>query len=220
MEGVTAPLLPKDKKDKKKNKDSKEEKKEDSEEMDAVEATYRSFKENNKSFWTWFLIMVILLSVGLAASTVYLISLENAMDCGGLLYVLYLMVFFHMVNFIVAILALTGLELKVCTNNACCFYALFVFLCIVGVQVGYFNAMANKCFINGKIVYTATFLQIIVMYLFITYTVCKIFRENCQTPEEEEVPEEILELREDTMKKAKRGLTDDEETPKPKKTKK
>ena len=162
--------------DKKKPKSDAKDDDKEPEEIDAVEEFYVNFKESNKSFWTWFLISVILISVILSSGTVYLITLENAMDCGGLLYVLYLMVFFHMVNFLVGCLALTGLELKVCTNNACCFYALFVFLCTVGCQVGYFNAMANKCFINGKIVYTATFAQILVMYLFITFTVCKICR--------------------------------------------
>ena len=172
----------------KSDKKDKPTKVEEEEDMDAFEATYREFKENHKSFYTWFLISVILVSVGLSCGTVYMISLENAMDCGGLLYVLYLMMFFHMVNFIVACMALTGLELKVCSNNACCFYGLFVFLCVVGVQVGYFNAMANKCFANGVIVYTATFAQILVMYLFITFTLCNLMRKNCQKPEEEETP--------------------------------
>ena len=80
------------------------------------------------------------ISILLTLATLYAIDLENAMDCGGLLYVLYMMIGFHMVNLVVALLALTGLELKLCSSNSCCFYALFVMLCVVGLQVGYFNA--------------------------------------------------------------------------------
>lgn len=105
-----------------------------------VEELYLEFKSKNKQFWTCFLISIIFLSIVLTLGTLYAINLENAQDCGGLLYILYAMILFHMINLIVAFLALTGLELKVCTNNSCCCYVLYVFVNIAGLQVAYFNA--------------------------------------------------------------------------------
>ena len=98
-----------------------------------IEELYVEFRTKNKQFWTCFLISVILLSIGLTLLTLYAINLENTMDCGGLLYMLYAMILFHMVNLIVAFIALTGFELKVCTNNSCCFYVIYVLLMITGV---------------------------------------------------------------------------------------
>lgn len=163
-------------------------------EVDMVEEMYVTFKKNNKQFWTCFLISIVFLSIGLILGTLYAINLENAMDCGGLLYILYGMILFHSINLIVAFIALTGLELKVCTNNSCCCYVLYVLVNICALQVGYFNAQGNRCFQNGSIVYLATFIQILIIYLLVVFVVCHLFRKNCQIPEEEKIPEEILEL--------------------------
>ena len=114
--------------------------------MDFVEETYVTFKNTNKQFWTCFLITIIVMSLLLTMMTLYTINLENAMDCGGLLYILYGMVIFHMVNLVIAFIALIQMELKVCTNNACCCYVLYVLINIMGLQVGYFNAQGKRCF--------------------------------------------------------------------------
>jgi len=189
---VKEPLLPKDiEKSDGKKKDGE---KEGVEGGDVTNDLYLEFKTANKSFWTCFLIAIIFLSIGLTLLTLYAINLENAMDCGGLLYILYAMILFHMVNLIVAFIALVGLEVKVCTNNACCFYVLYVLLMVAGLQVSYFNAQGNRCFQNGSIVYMVTFVQILIIYLLIVFVVCHLFRKNCQVPEDEEIPEEILEL--------------------------
>ena len=167
------------------------------EEVDFVEETYVQFKTSNKEFWTYFLIAIIVLSVILTWFTLYTINLDNSMDCGGLLYCLYGMVMFHMVNMIVAFIALIQMELKVCTNNACLCYVLYVLVNIIGIQVGFFGAQSNRCFQNGTAVYNATFVQILVLYFFLIFVVCHLFRKNCQVVEVEEIPEEIKKLQVD-----------------------
>ena len=109
---------------------------------DFIEENYVEFKTKNKGFWTWFLIFMVFISIVLIALSIYTINLENAVDCGGLTFVLYGMIIFHFINMFVALIALVGCELKVCTNNTCCFYVLYVALNIVGIQVGYFNAQS------------------------------------------------------------------------------
>lgn len=159
--------------------------------IDIVEQTYVDFKEKNKSFWTCFLIGIIFLSIALALATLWVINQESTVDCEGLLPMQYAMIAFHMVNLVVALIALTGFELKVCTNNACCIYVLYVFVNIVGLNVVYFNAQRGKCFTNGSMVYNISFTQIIIIYILTVYVVCHLFRKNCQEIEEEDVPEHI-----------------------------
>lgn len=121
-------------------------KKKQEDEPDAFEELYVEFKNNNKSFWTCFLIGIIFVSIGLTLLTLYTINLENTIDCGGLLWANYGMIIFHMINLVVALITLAGFELKVCTNNACCFYVLYVLINIVGFNVVYFTAQQDKCF--------------------------------------------------------------------------
>ena len=99
---------------------------------------YKDFKEREKKSWTWFIIAVILISIGMTVVTIWVINHENAMDCAGLKYVLYGITVFHMINFIVASMTLCGLEVKVCNGHACCFYALWIIIAITALQVAYF----------------------------------------------------------------------------------
>jgi hypothetical protein len=109
-------------------------------EKEVIEALYDDFKEANKGFWLWFLIAILFISLLLLVGTVYAINLDDAQDCSGLLYILWCAVFMHAVNVIVCLIGLCSLEKYVCGNNACCGYVLFLLVCIIAMQVSYFNA--------------------------------------------------------------------------------
>jgi len=74
---------------------------------------YRAFLRENKAFWMWFNMTVVLASIGLGIGTYFVLN-SNEADCGFIQPVLWLVIMLHFVNLIVCLFNLCGIEKKLC----------------------------------------------------------------------------------------------------------
>ena len=125
---------------------------------------YIEFKEKNKLFWLWFNLTVILLSVALFVAVHFILKInaESGISCGGLRPVLYCVKIMHLINALICLFFLTGLETKCCTFNLACCLGMFEFGMLVVMQITYFTSQDQYCLSGAPDLYWTMMVNILV----------------------------------------------------------
>ena len=128
--------------------------------------------------------------MGFMVGTGYIMEDESGTSCGGgtLDLVLYLIVALHVVNIVIALVNLSGNEEKICFGGLICGISLFELGVLIFMQIGYFEAMEARCYMQQSATkYYWIAGQIMILYMSFVVVICHFFRKFCQDdPEDDE----------------------------------
>ena len=103
-------------------------------------SSYRAFIKDNKKFWMCFNLIVMFACIVFGIGTYFILQMEVP-KCGVLDFTLYILMIFHLVNFVVCFFNLCGLEMKICNGTLVCVLVIFEFGVLLCMQFVYFDAM-------------------------------------------------------------------------------
>ena len=83
-------------------------------------------------------------SMGFLTGT-YLVLDNSVTDCGGIRFILWMVIVMHTLNILVTFVNLCGLETKIFNSNMVCGFSLFEIGILIFMQVTYFESQENKC---------------------------------------------------------------------------
>ena len=106
--------------------------------------SYKAFKNENKSFWMWFNLTIVLFSLMFLVGTYYVLD-WNISDCGNLRLTLYTVIILHSMNIFMCLLNLSGCETRCCNQNMICFFMMFEMGTLMWMQVSYFMSQDRNC---------------------------------------------------------------------------
>ena len=78
-------------------------------------------------------------SMGFLTGT-YLVLDNSVTDCGGIRFILWLVIVMHTLNILVTFINLCGLETKIFNSNMVCGFSLFEIGVLIFMQVTYFES--------------------------------------------------------------------------------
>ena len=140
--------------------------------------SYKAFKRDNKGFWMWFNLIIVLFSVLFQVGTYYVLEWSES-DCGNLRLTLYCVIMLHGVNTFMGLLNLAGCETKCCNANMVCFFMIFELGSLLWMQVSYFMSQDRNCMQATPDLYFWLMGQILVVYCGLGIVICHFFRKFC-----------------------------------------
>lgn len=105
---------------------------------------YRAFIRENKSFWMWFNMTIVFVSLGFGVGTYFILNIGET-DCAMMNMMLWLVIMLHFVNLFASLLNLCGMEKKICNSTLVCAFMIYEVSVLVMMQVTYFNAQSKSC---------------------------------------------------------------------------
>ena len=142
---------------------------------------YKYFIRENKSFWMWFNLITVFLSLAFIIGTYFILD-SNPSNCASLRFILYATIFLHGMNMIIALINLTGKETKICTSNCVCVFSIIEVVLLIWMNVAYFDAQVKGCIGPEPVLYFWLMAQILTLYIGLAIVVCHMFRKFCQDP--------------------------------------
>uniref|UniRef100_A0A7S3N4K5 Uncharacterized protein n=1 Tax=Strombidium inclinatum TaxID=197538 RepID=A0A7S3N4K5_9SPIT len=159
----------------------------------ATRRQYKTFVRENKGFWMWFNLTIVLFSIGLSVGTYFIVKDPEAPSCGGIKMVLWAVICLHFMNSLMCLVNLCGMEVKLCNSNMVCCFSIFELTMLVWMQVTYFRSQEYTCMVSAPKLYFWLMFQILCVYIGMGLVVCHFFRKFCQDPDEEELEEGVDE---------------------------
>ena len=139
----------------------------------------------NRSWWPWFNIALVLLSLGFAIGTGFVLS-GGEDDCGMIKMCLWITQMLHITNFFAGVINIMNKETKCCFGNLVMAFGMMEIGILVFMQVVFFFAQKTECLNTSTGIYFWLYSQILVVYFVLLFLLCCVFRPSCQDPELEE----------------------------------
>ena len=147
---------------------------------------YINFTENNKKFWIVLnLTMLCIYSVVGFMSRRILTMYPN--ECAGLKMACYALLILYIINFFFSLMALFGLEKKLCNTCWLTIFIVFDGVILFFAQNTYFKSQMTNCMATVPQLYFWLMSQIMLVYVLAVFMICWLFRKHCQDPNMEEV---------------------------------
>ena len=138
------------------------------------------FKQSNSYTWYVFNTATFFIAIDLISSTYY-IHEEYQEDCGGIRDVLYIVIAFHALNLLVALINTLKLENYLLGPNIMFVYGLIQTGLFIYMQMVYFKAqMKTECLTEAPVLYVFLMSQIILIWICSAIIVCHFFRRFFQ----------------------------------------
>ena len=109
-------------------------------------AKYVGFTVKFKCFWIWINVISLLMSAGMATGSVLILGREHDQksiayqECQGMGVVCWALFVLHICNFLFSLLALCGMEKRLCISQVLCALVIFDSIIMVWAQITYFQS--------------------------------------------------------------------------------
>ena len=149
---------------------------------------YIRFTVLHKCFWTWLNIFNILTSIAMAVGWVMISGHErdqntlSYQECQSMGVVCWALFTLHACNCIFSMMALCGLEKRICISHVLLALVVYDGVVLIWSQAVYFKSQNYNCNLEMGDVYFWLMGEILFFYCLTAFVICYFFRKFCQDP--------------------------------------